>query len=331
MSLMYDALRAGSTESSPQPAKSHGSTTLPAKFALTRTKLMLGCIAGLLLGGVVTGVVMRSLSADEAKVSLMPAAMPEKTTIANPGNVVNAANTVGAVNVVGAINGAGGQETVVSRSQVPAASVLVQFEPARKITPALPLYRAVATPALPQSNRTTAAVPGNVLTPQTGKEPKVSPKSAAAISPKNAEMPSPTTAVLTQPATTQSAGLKSITASLVAEVPIQAGKAVNLAANTAPSADDTMSLPDRFDAMNKALGKTEKSDAIVHLKAIQSALPVNSIARLRAEGWHEFQTGNIETAKTAYRKILERLPADDHAKAVLQAMGAQSSPPPVPK
>lgn len=378
MSLMYDALRAGSTDSASLPAKNHSSANLPARSDPTRTKLILGCVAGLLLGGAVTGVVMRGVKVDETtatvKVPLITAAPSEKPLGGNVAavNAVNTVNTVSAVspagpmNPVAAVNAAGivsapDRQEPVSQPQasvalaapaapaaltapvalvvpaVPVVPVVVaraQPEPDLKAAPALPVPRSVAIPAVPQPTQATAAVASNVtlsIVSTAGNEKKAASRSGVAPLPKTAELALVTPTVPAQPTAIQTAVVKPVVASSTQEVPPLASKVVNQAASPLLPADNTMSLPDRFEAMNKALGKAEKSDASVHLKAIQSALPANSIARLRAEGWHELQTGNIETAKTTYRKILERLPADDQAKAALLAIDVQHIPAAVPR
>lgn len=373
MSLMYDALRAGSTDSVSLPAKNHSSASLPVRSDPTRTKLILGCVAGLLLGGAVTGVLMRGVKVDETtvtvKVPLTTAAPSEKPLGGNVAavNAVNTVNTVSAVspaspmNLVAAVNAAGigsapDRQEPVSQPQasvalaapaapaaptapvalvvpaVPVVSVVVaraQPAPDLKAAPALPVPRPVAIPAVPQPTQATAAVASSVtlsIVSTAGNEKKAASRSGVAPSPKTAELALVTPTVPAQPAAIQTAVVKPVAASSTQEVPPPVSKVVNQAASPLLPADNTMSLPDRFEAMNKALGKAEKSDASIHLKAIQSALPSNSIARLRAEGWHELQTGNIETAKTTYRKILERLPADDQAKAALLAIDVQNTP-----
>ena len=88
---------------------------------------------------------------------------------------------------------------------------------------------------------------------------------------------------------------------------------------------DALSLADHFDAMNRELSKGAGNLAVVHLKAIQLALSPTSISRLRAEGWCDYHLGNFESAKSIYRKILNRVPGDENATSVLLAIESKNS------
>jgi hypothetical protein len=83
---------------------------------------------------------------------------------------------------------------------------------------------------------------------------------------------------------------------------------------------EVLNLADVFEALNRELGKPDKSEAQIHLKKIQNALPASSIARLRAEAWFEYQQGRMEAARVIYQKILARLPGDEQASTVLHVL-----------
>jgi hypothetical protein len=87
---------------------------------------------------------------------------------------------------------------------------------------------------------------------------------------------------------------------------------------------DALSLADHFDAMNRELSKGAKLQAGTHLKAIQAVLAPTSISRLRAEGWYEYHAGSLDASKAIYRKILNRIPGDENATSVLQAIENKS-------
>lgn len=79
-------------------------------------------------------------------------------------------------------------------------------------------------------------------------------------------------------------------------------------------------LSERFTSMNEALENRDSVSARNHLRVIQSLLPANSVARLRAEGWYAYQSGDNAAAQRAYRNLLERLPADEHVAVTLASL-----------
>jgi outer membrane protein assembly factor BamD (BamD/ComL family) len=101
-----------------------------------------------------------------------------------------------------------------------------------------------------------------------------------------------------------------------------AAAAVAPAASAAP--DD---LSERFEGMNHALDNKDDATARRHLQAIQAQLPATSVARLRAEAWFAYQSGNLSSAQRTYRHLLDRLPADEQSALTLAAIEKKSARP----
>ena len=109
------------------------------------------------------------------------------------------------------------------------------------------------------------------------------------------------------------------------DTPATAGPAsapVTPASSAAP--DD---LSERFEGMNQALDNKDDATARRHLQAIQAQLPATSVARLRAEAWFAYQSGDLSSAQRTYRRLLDRLPADEQSALTLAAIEKKSARP----
>ncbi len=91
------------------------------------------------------------------------------------------------------------------------------------------------------------------------------------------------------------------------------------------SAAESGNLADQFDLMNREISKGNLTAAAKHLINIQVALPVTSISRMRAEGWLDFHQGNLDSAGAVYRKILTKIPSDEHALSVMQSIDRRTA------
>lgn len=96
--------------------------------------------------------------------------------------------------------------------------------------------------------------------------------------------------------------------------------------SSAPAAapDD---LSERFEGMNHALDNKDDATARRHLQAIQAQLPATSVARLRAEAWFAYQSGDLSSAQRTYRRLLDRLPGDEQAALTLASIEKKSARP----
>lgn len=95
--------------------------------------------------------------------------------------------------------------------------------------------------------------------------------------------------------------------------------------HAAPAAPDDLS--ERFEGMNQALDSKDEPTARRHLQAIQAQLPATSVARLRAEAWFAYQSGDLNSAQRTYRRLLDRLPADEQSALTLAAIEKKSARP----
>ena len=86
-------------------------------------------------------------------------------------------------------------------------------------------------------------------------------------------------------------------------------------------------LSERFEGMNQALDNKDDATARRHLQAIQAQLPATSVARLRAEAWFAYQSGDLSSAQRTYRRLLDRLPADEQSALTLAAIERKSARP----
>jgi Tetratricopeptide repeat len=135
-----------------------------------------------------------------------------------------------------------------------------------------------------------------------------SPAPAASANAAPASTPAPAPAVKEPPA---------------AAVPAKpAPTPVTPAASAAP--DD---LSERFEGMNHALDNKDDATARRHLQAIQAQLPATSVARLRAEAWFAYQSGDLSSAQRTYRRLLDRLPGDEQAALTLASIEKKSARP----
>lgn len=82
-----------------------------------------------------------------------------------------------------------------------------------------------------------------------------------------------------------------------------------------------------FNGLNRALEVRDETLAQRHLQGIRNRLPEGSPARLRAEGWHAYRTGDAEQAQRVYRRLLEKLPGDENASLTLASIERQGQRP----
>lgn len=86
-------------------------------------------------------------------------------------------------------------------------------------------------------------------------------------------------------------------------------------------------ISELFDGLNRALEARDEAQALRHLQGIRNRLPEGSLARLRAEGWHAYRTGDAERAQRVYRRLLEKLPGDENASLTLASIERQGQRP----
>ncbi len=98
---------------------------------------------------------------------------------------------------------------------------------------------------------------------------------------------------------------------------------------TGAAASETVA--DLFDSLNRALASRDHALAQGHLAAIQSRLPESSVARLRAEAWFAHQTGDADGASQLYRRLLAKLPGDEHTSLNLASVEKRRQQPDVAK
>lgn len=98
---------------------------------------------------------------------------------------------------------------------------------------------------------------------------------------------------------------------------------------TGAAASETVA--DLFDSLNRALASRDQTLAQGHLAAIQSRLPESSVARLRAEAWFAHQTGDADGASQLYRRLLSKLPGDEHTSLNLASVEKRRQRPDVAK
>ncbi len=171
--------------------------------------------------------------------------------------------------------------------------------PSLTLTYALPVAVQAPVPAPAK-----AAAKNSVPTAEASADPAA--VSAAVPSPVPTPAPAP---VLKEPVSTA--------------VPAKAASAsVSPAQSSAP--DD---LSERFEGMNHALDSKDEPTARRHLQAIQAQLPATSVARLRAEAWFAYQSGDLNSAQRTYRRLIDRLPADEQSALTLAAIEKKSARP----
>ena len=359
MSLMYDALRAGSGELA--AAHSSSSQNLPSRnqrvpaFVVIPSKLLIyGSLGLLLLSALTAAFFIRGL--DDKKASLTAQSKPAPAIVEAVEIKANGAQStwdkaqkklqieVGKskdlpITPVLQLTGSLQAQPVAASQAADAETLPIRVEPGRSVTVASPaMSKQTTAAALPRANTIPAASPVKsqaadakalVALTVTGVATAAAP-APALLKPVNGE---PITQVTSSvPAVPLVPAVQAVQAAAIAPVALKAAGPAEVkllaprSASQVPAAmqpiDEAISLAERFDLMNRDLIKADKADAGIHLKAIQSALPASSIARLRAEGWYEYQTGNLEAARKTYRKLLDRVPADEQAKSVLQALSA---------
>ena len=94
-----------------------------------------------------------------------------------------------------------------------------------------------------------------------------------------------------------------------------------------PAATAGMDVSELFDGLNRALETRDEATAARHLQAIRVRLSESSLARLRAEGWYAFRTGDFDKAQRFYRRLLEKLPGDENASLALASIERQEQRP----
>ncbi|MBT9549771.1 MAG: tetratricopeptide repeat protein [Hydrogenophaga sp.] len=190
-----------------------------------------------------------------------------------------------------------------------AVDTLYGAEQATPVQNSLPRMEAPLPTALP-SLTLTYALPVAVQAPAPAKAAvqPVTPAPAGSADAAPVSMPAPAPALKEPPATA---------------VPARPAAApVAPAASAAP--DD---LSERFEGMNHALDNKDDATARRHLQAIQAQLPATSVARLRAEAWFAYQSGDLSSAQRTYRRLLDRLPGDEQAALTLASIEKKSARP----
>lgn len=171
----------------------------------------------------------------------------------------------------------------------------------------------VAEPALPTvPPRLTLSTALSVRSAAAEPPAAVAPAPAAAPAPAPAQTPSAAPAPAVQPVSQSRPS------------PVEVTVRSNGASNEASSNEDISEL---FDGLNRALEARDEALAQRHLQGIRSRLPEGSLARLRAEGWHAYRTGDAEQAQRVYRRLLEKLPGDENASLTLASIERQRQRP----
>jgi hypothetical protein len=311
MSLMYDALRAGSRNETLSlegvaPLARVAATKAPADFVLTRAKLMGICAVSVLIGGV-----LFALYAQRQALESVGASQAEVRLHSNVKALVNPSMAV-----------------AVDLPSTPLVNLQPSVDPSNLKSDntnfKLP-KSANATPHQVLDTRQSAVsqLPPTLKHSKELKLPSHEIAAAKVVESNSSGLSAAGSNVSGKKSDSQAAR---VTSTVASSVSVDIERKVIQENSSAQAPQDTVSLADRFDMLNRELVRNDKSQANVHLKAIQSALPADSIARLRAEGWYAFQTGNNELAKIIYTRLLSRISGDEQATAVIQSIAAQSAP-----
>lgn len=197
------------------------------------------------------------------------------------------------------------QATVVEPPPLPKAAPVVA-EPVPAAMPEWPVARTPAA-ALPKAEPPLPTVGprltlSTTLVTPTPTPPPVSAPAAPAPAPKAAP------AAEARPASVE------VSVRSVATVPEPAGTA-------------NLDVAELFDGLNRALESRDEATATRNLQAIRVRLSESSLARMRAEGWYAFRTGDLDKAQRFYRRLLEKLPGDENASLALASIERQEQRP----
>ena len=214
---------------------------------------------------------------------------------------------------------------LVAGAGIVAGLVLSQREPVVGVAATVAPSASVASPvavvpdpvALPVAEPPLPTVP-----PRLSLSTSLSPRpAAAAAEPVPALAPAPAGVPAPQPAAAPAAAQP---VSQARPSPVEV--TVRATAGTTESASNE-DISDLFDGLNRALEARDEALAQRHLQGIRSRLPEGSPARLRAEGWHAYRTGDAERAQGVYRRLLEKLPGDENASLTLASIERQGQRP----
>lgn len=219
--------------------------------------------------------------------------------------------------------------------------------PAAGPVPAAPVAPPVAVasaepPPLPKAPVVAVAepAPAPAAAPSPAPAPAAAPVAAVAnpqpVALPKAEPPLPTagprltlsTTLMTQPAPAVTPAPEPKAAPAVAPRPASVEVSVK-SGNPAPEPVGTagMDVAELFDGLNRALDTRDEATATRNIQAIRIRLPESSLARMRAEGWYAFRTGDLEKAQRFYRRLLDKLPGDENASLALASIERQEQRP----
>lgn len=184
-------------------------------------------------------------------------------------------------------------------------------------TAALPAAAPGAVAALPVADAPLPTVPPRLMLSTSLSVRPAATEAAPAVTAPPAAVPAPTPAPAAAPAAAQPVSQAR---------PAPAEVTVRATGGTTESASNE-DISELFDGLNRALEARDEAQAQRHLQGIRNRLPEGSLARLRAEGWHAYRTGDAERAQRVYRRLLEKLPGDENASLTLASIERQGQRP----
>lgn len=216
----------------------------------------------------------------------------------------------------------------VATAAVPSAPVAVAPAPAEVPsqptagvpplpTAALPAAAPGAVAALPVAEAPLPTVPPRLMLSTSLSVRPAATEAAPAVTAPPAAVPAPTPSPAAAPAAAQPVSQAR---------PAPAEVTVRATGGTTESASNE-DISELFDGLNRALEARDEAQAQRHLQGIRNRLPEGSLARLRAEGWHAYRTGDAERAQRVYRRLLEKLPGDENASLTLASIERQGQRP----
>lgn len=223
----------------------------------------------------------------------------------------------------------------VATAAVPSAPVAVAPAPAEVPsqptagvpplpTAALPAAAPGAVAALPVAEAPLPTVPPRLMLSTSLSVRPAATEAAPAVTAPPAAVPASPAAV---PAPTPAPAAAPAAAQPVSQArPAPAEVTVRATGGTTESASNE-DISELFDGLNRALEARDEAQAQRHLQGIRNRLPEGSLARLRAEGWHAYRTGDAERAQRVYRRLLEKLPGDENASLTLASIERQGQRP----
>lgn len=154
-----------------------------------------------------------------------------------------------------------------------------------------------------------------------------SPAAAAAVA--AAAVPAAPATPAPAPAPAEASSPAPAAVAVGAPAPARAEPVVSVASPRAAAsgAAGPEDLGELFDALNRALAAKDEPQAQRLLAAVQARLPESSTARWRAEAWFAYQTADMDRARRAYRRLLEKVPGDENATLTLVAIERQQQRP----